>query len=62
MNRKVLRVLEFDKITARLTQYAGTPAGQYLCRGLGPLKDIEAIRLALKQTSDAESRLINKNA
>ena len=60
MNEKALHVLEYDKILARLEGHASTAGGKALCRSLTPMTDVEEIRLALRETSDAESRIIAK--
>ncbi|MCD8220654.1 MAG: endonuclease MutS2 [Clostridiales bacterium] len=57
MNQKSLTILEYDKIIARLTDYAASEPGKKLCRELEPETDLAAIRLAQAQTSDAASRV-----
>ncbi|MBP3728838.1 MAG: endonuclease MutS2, partial [Lachnospiraceae bacterium] len=58
MNEKVLKTLEYDKILLRLEALAVSDGAKALCRQLRPMTEEEAIRQALKETSDAESRLI----
>ena len=43
MNQKTLAKLEFDKITARLEEEAGSFRGRQLCRRLKPMTDPEKI-------------------
>ncbi len=56
MNDKVLRTLEYDKILAMLTELAATPAGKEACRSLVPMDDVQEIRDALANTTDAVTR------
>ncbi len=60
MNEKVLRTLEFDKITKKLASYAGSPGGQALCSSLVPSDELPEIEQTLRETSAAEMRLIGK--
>ena len=62
MNGKALKTLEYDKITARLAEYATSPLGRQLCLELAPLTDIHEIREAQTQTSDACSRVRMKGS
>ncbi|MDD6212724.1 MAG: endonuclease MutS2, partial [Clostridiales bacterium] len=62
MNEKAYQTLEFDKIKKKLEEFAGTPAGKSLCRQLEPMTEIEEIRVAQKETSDAEMRIIAKGS
>lgn len=57
MNQKVFRTLEFDKIVQVLTEYAASPLGKDLCRNIAPMTDLEDIRTAQKETSDALFRM-----
>lgn len=57
MNSKSLKTLEFSKITSLLAEYAGTESGKKLCRELIPSTDIDEIRLAQRETSDACDRV-----
>ncbi|MBQ9814483.1 MAG: endonuclease MutS2 [Lachnospiraceae bacterium] len=61
MNDKVLKTLEFNKITEQLSSWASSDAGKALCSGLLPMTDIEAIRTAQQQTTDAVTRLRKKS-
>ncbi|MCH5256247.1 MAG: endonuclease MutS2 [Lachnospiraceae bacterium] len=62
MNNKVLRVLEYNKIIEQLTDKATSEPGKKLCRELEPMTDIEQIRYAQTETSDALSRLFKKGS
>ena len=56
MNKKVLQILEFDKITERLQDLAACPAGKAACRSLEPMSGKEDIEQALRETTDALAR------
>ncbi|MBR2695908.1 MAG: endonuclease MutS2 [Parasporobacterium sp.] len=60
MNHKVYKTLEFDKILELLARNASSEAGAALCLKLEPLTDLEEIRTAQQQTTDAVSRLRKK--
>ena len=62
MNEKALRTLEYQKIIAKLEEHAATRGGKEMCRRLTPMTDVNAIRLALQETSDAEMRIIAKGS
>ncbi len=57
MNNKALKTLEYNKITDRLASHASSDPGIKLCRELQPMMDMDEINSALKQTSDAVSRI-----
>ncbi len=57
MNEKALKTLEYDKIIAKLTEYAQTPLGTQKCRELLPMDRIDEIRAAQQETSDAQNRV-----
>lgn len=57
MNNKALKTLEYNKITDRLASHASSEPGIKLCRELLPMMDMDGINSALKQTSDAVSRI-----
>ncbi len=57
MNEKALRVLEYNKIIARLTDYASSSMGKALCRELTPMTDLAQINSAQHETSAALTRL-----
>ena len=58
MNKKVLHVLEYDKIIALLADRAATSGGRALCEALTPVSDPTAIGLLQGQTADAVSRVL----
>lgn len=62
MNEKVLRILEYHKITEQLAEFASSPMGKKLCRELTPVSDLSAIRLSQTQTSDALARIFAKGS
>ena len=62
MNKKVLRTLEYHKIIERLTERATSDPGRKLCLELVPMTDLEKIRHAQTETSDALSRLFQKGS
>lgn len=62
MNNKVLRVLEYHKIIDQLTQKATSEPGKKLAAALVPMTDLEEIRTAQTQTTDALSRLFGKGS
>lgn len=62
MNSKVLRVLEYHKIIDRLTEKASSEPGKRLAAALVPMTDLEEIRTAQIQTSDALGRLFAKGS
>ncbi|MCR5417651.1 MAG: endonuclease MutS2 [Lachnospiraceae bacterium] len=59
MNAKALRILEFDKILARLEAEADSVPGRNLCRSLKPADSLSQILLRREQTQDAVSRLLS---
>lgn len=62
MNEKALKTLEYFKITAMLTDHAGSEPGKEKCRALRPLTDIEKIRELQRETTDALSRIYKKGS
>ena len=58
MNEKALHTLEYDKIIRQLEALAASEGAKALCRALVPFTEREDILLALRETSDAEARLI----
>ena len=60
MNQKTLTKLEFDKITARLEEEAGSFRGRQLCRRLKPMTDPEKIDTFQEQTAAAYTRIVRK--
>lgn len=62
MNDKVLRILEYHKITALLSEKASSPRGKELCQNLIPSSDINEINRCQNETSDALGRLFSKGS
>lgn len=57
MNNKSLKILEYDKIIARLSEHATSEPGKDICRLLLPSPDPEKVIQSLRETSDAETRI-----
>lgn len=57
MNQKVFKTLEYTKIRNILADKASSPGGKRLCQELAPFDSLSALQKALKETSDALSRL-----
>lgn len=62
MNKKSLRILEFNKIIDRLTEHATSAPGKKLAAALVPMTDLEEIRAAQTQTADALGRLFRRGS
>lgn len=62
MNKKSLRILEFNKVIDLLINYASSEGGRAMCSGLTPMDDLSAIETSLKQTDDALSRIFAKGS
>ncbi len=62
MNQKALQILEYHKITAKLTDKASSLPGKELCHNLQPDTDIEVIIQNQTHTKDALSRLFKKGS
>ncbi|MGN0515119.1 MAG: endonuclease MutS2 [Lachnospiraceae bacterium] len=60
MNKKSLKILEFNKITDKLESFATSDAGKQLCRQLMPMTDPVLIEEALTQTNDALTRIYSQ--
>ena len=58
MNHKVLHTLEFDKITALLTEYAFTESAKKKCSNLKPSYDLGKINELQDETSAALGRIL----
>lgn len=58
MNKKALKTLEFDKIIATLSEFATCEGGLELCRNIVPMDNIDDIRTAQTETSDALVRVL----
>ncbi|MCD8327178.1 MAG: endonuclease MutS2 [Lachnospiraceae bacterium] len=57
MNKKGLKILEYPKIIAMLSDRAGSAPGKAMCQALTPSDDLDAINKAQSQTADALARL-----
>ena len=62
MNKKALKVLEYDKIIERLSEHASSEPGRKMCKNLLPSSDISEIRANQKKTADAIARLFKKGS
>lgn len=62
MNKKVLHVLEYNKIIDRLTEKATSEQGKKLTSALVPMTDLEAITQAQTETADALGYLFRKGS
>lgn len=62
MSEKVLRVLEYHKIIARLTEKATSEPGKKRAAALLPMTDLNEIQAAQTQTADALGRLFAKGS
>ncbi len=62
MNQKALSTLEYTKIIAQLEEYASTSMGKKRCRELVPMNDLQEIKTAQAQTSDALARIFEREA
>ena len=61
MNEKVLRVLEYEKITQALSELAGSEPGQLMCKKLRPSSNREWILHAQEETEAAFNRLVKND-
>lgn len=62
MNAKVLKTLEFNKVTDMLAEKADSEPGKALCRELDPMVDLTEIEHAQQETFDALGMLISKGS
>ena len=62
MNERALRILEYDKIIALLSEEADSAPGRAQCAHLAPLSDIHAVKDALENTADAVARIFRKGS
>ena len=60
MNEKVLHIVEFNKIIARLAEQANSEPAKALCRNLKPIDNLPDIRLAQEETDAALQLLLRK--
>lgn len=61
MNKKVLTVLEYNKIIDMLAGYASSPLGKEMCLKLEPYSEPDVIEAEQKNTEDAFNRLVKKD-
>ncbi len=59
MNKKTLKILEFDKIINRLSDLASTAGGKRFCEACAPVSDIDVIESLQSETESALSRLFS---
>ncbi len=62
MNRRSLRILEYNKIIDMLVPYADSPMGKRLCKHLFPSSDREEIVRLQEETGDALTRIYQKGS
>ncbi len=62
MNKKALKTLEYNKITEMLSDRAASPMAKEMCLSLEPMGDLDEIRKAQKNTTDALSRILRIGA
>lgn len=60
MNKKTLRVLEFDKIIDLLKQKASSSLGLRYINELHPSSNYEEVKYMLSETSEAQAILIKR--
>ena len=56
--KKILKILEFDKIINKLTEFSATALGREICEKLEPKYDINEITNSLNQTNEAVSLIL----
>lgn len=62
MNAKVLKTLEYNKILDMLSKYTSSNMAKELARHLEPMTELEDIKTAQTQTSDALARIFRKGS
>ena len=62
MNQKALQILEYNKITTQLAEYASSPLGKALCQSLLPSSSLEEIVQNQTETTDALTRVRQKGS
>ncbi len=62
MNKKVLKTLEFYKITEMLADHAGSDPGRKICEKLEPSSNLDKIKKNQQQTGDALKRIWQKGS
>ena len=58
MNKRSLRILEFNKILELLSSKAHSKSGKFLCKNLSPSNDFSEVISSLQNTDDATKRLL----
>lgn len=58
MNSKAINILEYDKIIAKLINFASSNPGKEMCQKLMPLTDKNTINGLLRETTDATGRIL----
>lgn len=58
MNKRSLRILEFNKILELLSLKAHSKSGKFLCENLSPSNDFSEVISSLQNTDDATKRLL----
>ena len=62
MNDKVLKKLEFDKVTDMLTSFAAGREAKELCRNTVPVKHLSLLERLHQENEDAMNRIFKKGA
>lgn len=62
MNKRALKVLEYDKIKKQLADFAGSRMGREYCEALLPSNQLEEIKRMQKETTDALIRILRKGS
>jgi len=62
MDEKVLKILEYDKIIAKLADRASSQPGKEIASELKPLTDIDLVKRAQKETTDAVTCILRKGS
>ncbi|MBK5253452.1 MAG: endonuclease MutS2 [Peptostreptococcaceae bacterium] len=62
MNKKAIKVLEYEKITNLLYEQAGSTMTQEVIKKLRPMKNLRMINDALTETTEAVTVIVNKGA
>lgn len=62
MNEKSLKILEYNKIIALLSEKAHSKSGRHLCEALKPSSDFSEVTTSLQNTDDALKRLLKSGS